>query len=94
MNRLDDCKQVGSSVATMLARSGIGRLRLIDFDLVTLSSLNRHATATLSDVGTPKVLTAKRFFKKIAPWVKIDARAELFSIEDADELLSGTLQVL
>ena len=35
----------------MLARSGVGRIRLIDFDQVTLSSLNRHATATRDDVG-------------------------------------------
>jgi len=31
---------VGSACATMLVRSGIGRLRLIDFDQVSLSSLN------------------------------------------------------
>ncbi|RCK67197.1 hypothetical protein Cantr_03489 [Candida viswanathii] len=30
-------------------------LRIIDFDQVSLSSLNRHAVATLKDVGTPKV---------------------------------------
>ena len=36
--------------------SGVSSIRLIDFDYVTLSSLNRHATARLADVGTPKVL--------------------------------------
>lgn len=46
---------VGSHAAHMLARSGVGRLRVIDFDQVTLSSLNRHAVATLADVGLPKV---------------------------------------
>ncbi|KAJ7794448.1 hypothetical protein B0H14DRAFT_3496970 [Mycena olivaceomarginata] len=35
---------------------GISHIRLIDFDYVTLSSLNRHATAALADVGTPKKL--------------------------------------
>jgi len=81
---------VGSAASTMLARSGVGRLRLIDFDLVTLSSLNRHANATLADVGTPKVLTAKKYFKRIAPWVKVEARNDLFSLTDADELLGGS----
>lgn len=33
---------VGSHAAHMLARSGVGRLRLVDFDQVTLSSLNRY----------------------------------------------------
>jgi hypothetical protein len=42
---------VGSHAAHMLARSGVGKLRLVDFDQVTLSSLNRHAVATRDDVG-------------------------------------------
>ena len=46
---------VGSHCAHMLARSGVGRLRLVDFDQVSLSSLNRHAVATHADVGRPKV---------------------------------------
>ncbi|KAJ7641297.1 hypothetical protein FB45DRAFT_1124927 [Roridomyces roridus] len=51
------CGGVGSWAAVMLVRSfrGVSKIRLIDFDYVTLSSLNRHATATLTDVGTPKV---------------------------------------
>ena len=45
-----------------LARSGVGRLRLVDFDNVSLSSLNRHAVATRDDVGRPKVtVCAERF---------------------------------
>lgn len=35
-------------------RSGVKKLRVIDFDQVTLSSLNRHAVATWEDVGRPK----------------------------------------
>ena len=56
VTRLPDCLRqgVGSHAAHMLLRSGVGRLRLIDFDQVTLSSLNRHATATRQDVGLPK----------------------------------------
>lgn len=45
---------VGSHAAHLLLRSGVGRLRLIDFDQVSLSSLNRHALATRTDVGMPK----------------------------------------
>ena len=46
---------IGSHCAHMLARSGIGKLRFVDFDQVTLSSLNRHAIATRADVGISKV---------------------------------------
>ena len=42
---------VGSHCATALARSGVGKLRLVDYDQVSVSSLNRHACATRADVG-------------------------------------------
>lgn len=64
------CGGVGSWAATMLLRSGVGHLLLIDYDLATLSSLNRHACATLEDVGTPKVVAMQKYFAKIAPWAK------------------------
>ncbi|KAK6505698.1 hypothetical protein TWF481_007590 [Arthrobotrys musiformis] len=80
---------VGSWCATMLVRSGIGRVRLIDFDQVTLSSLNRHAVATLEDVGTPKVLAMKKRLEAVAPWVEVEACAELWTEKDAKRLLDG-----
>ncbi|KAF9161048.1 hypothetical protein DFQ27_002695 [Actinomortierella ambigua] len=80
---------VGSWAANMLIRSGVGKIRLIDFDQVTLSSLNRHATAVQADVGTPKVIAMKKAFRNIAPWVEVDARVELFQEDSAEELLSG-----
>ncbi|KAG0146638.1 hypothetical protein CROQUDRAFT_671035 [Cronartium quercuum f. sp. fusiforme G11] len=80
---------VGSAAATSLARSGVGRIRLIDFDQVTLSSLNRHATATREDVGIPKVQSCKNLFAKIAPWITIDARTAQFTLTDAPGLLEG-----
>ena len=46
---------VGSHILSCLARSGIGEIAIIDFDRVTLSSLNRHAFATRVHVGYPKV---------------------------------------
>lgn len=74
----------------MLLRSGVGKIRLIDFDQVTLSSLNRHAVATLADVGTPKVQTLRKRLEEIAPWVSIDARNELWRMEVGDDLLAGS----
>jgi len=73
----------------MLVRSGVGKIRIIDFDQVSLSSLNRHATAVQADVGTPKVTAMKKAFRSIAPWVEVDARVELFQEDCAEELLSG-----
>ncbi|KAK2879936.1 hypothetical protein FQN49_000724 [Arthroderma sp. PD_2] len=82
------CGGVGSHAAAALARSGVGRIRLIDFDQVTLSSLNRHALATLADVGTPKVHCIERRLQQIAPWVRFDCRNQLYSEAAADQLLN------
>ncbi|PGH03117.1 hypothetical protein AJ79_07444 [Helicocarpus griseus UAMH5409] len=82
------CGGVGSHAAAALARSGVPRIRLVDFDQVTLSSLNRHAVATLSDVGTPKVHCIKKRLEQIVPWVRFDCRDELYSEAAADSLLS------
>ena len=80
---------VGSHAAVHLLRSGVRNLRLIDFDQVTLSSLNRHAVATRSDVGTPKVVAIKKYCHQIFPTANIEARVELFSMDKADELISS-----
>ncbi|KAG1117527.1 hypothetical protein G6F42_013412 [Rhizopus arrhizus] len=80
---------VGSWAALMLMRSGVKRIRIIDFDQVTLSSLNRHAVATLEDVGTPKVRCIKTHFKQIAPFVQVEDCIDLLNADNVDELLSG-----
>jgi tRNA A37 threonylcarbamoyladenosine dehydratase len=80
---------VGSHAANMLVRSGVTHIRLVDFDQVTLSSLNRHAMATLPDVGTPKVEAMRKYFEKLIPWCKVEAIPQMFKAESAAELLSG-----
>lgn len=60
---------VGSHAAHLLLRSGVGKLRLVDFDQVTLSSLNRHAVAVRADVGIPKATCLEQHFKQILPEV-------------------------
>ncbi|KAL2868490.1 tRNA threonylcarbamoyladenosine dehydratase [Aspergillus lucknowensis] len=82
------CGGVGSHAVASLARSGVSKIRLIDFDQVTLSSLNRHALATLADVGTPKVHCIRRRLQQIVPWVRFDCRNELFGGSAADDLLA------
>ncbi|KAI1329911.1 ubiquitin-protein ligase molybdopterin-converting factor [Xylariaceae sp. FL0255] len=81
------CGGVGSHCTAALARSGVSRIRLIDFDQVTLSSLNRHAVATLADVGIPKVHCLQRRMLAITPWVHFDLRQEKFWDPAAERLL-------
>ncbi|KAF8429148.1 hypothetical protein EV426DRAFT_702939 [Tirmania nivea] len=83
------CGGVGSWAANMLVRSGVAKVRLIDFDQVTLSSLNRHAVANLEDVGTPKVKCLRRALSAVCPWAEIDAQNSLWDIDVAEKLLEG-----
>jgi tRNA threonylcarbamoyladenosine dehydratase len=83
------CGGVGSRTAVMPVRSGIV---LIDFDycMVTLSSLNCHATTALADVGTAKVRCAARALQAFALFVQVDSRVELWrGGSDGAELLQG-----
>ncbi|KAJ3041875.1 hypothetical protein HDV00_008579 [Rhizophlyctis rosea] len=81
---------VGSHAAHMLLRSGVEHLRLIDFDQVTLSSLNRHALATQNDVGTPKALCLQKHFAEIFPNAKVEIGVEMYTPATAPTLLAGT----
>ncbi|KXH55544.1 ThiF family protein [Colletotrichum salicis] len=82
------CGGVGSHCTAALARSGVSKIRLIDFDQVTLSSLNRHAVATLADVGIPKVQCLYRRLIAIAPWAKYELKNQKFEKIAADALLA------
>ncbi|XP_058766779.1 tRNA threonylcarbamoyladenosine dehydratase 2-like isoform X1 [Vicia villosa] len=80
---------VGSHAASMLLRTGIGKLLLVDFDQVSLSSLNRHAVATRADVGTSKAQCLKEHFLSIFPECQIDAKVLLYDSSTEEEILSG-----
>ncbi|KAF9539790.1 hypothetical protein EC957_004957 [Mortierella hygrophila] len=80
---------IGSWAASMLIKSGVGKIRIIDYDQVSLPGLNQHATATRNDVGTPKAIAMKKAFRTIAPWVHVDAKVERLQEDSAAFLLSG-----
>ncbi|KAK4790089.1 hypothetical protein SAY86_017393 [Trapa natans] len=80
---------VGSHAASMLLRSGVGRILLVDFDQVSVSSLNRHAVATRDDVGIPKAQCLKKHFSLIFPESHIDAKVLLYDTSTEEEILSG-----
>ena len=80
---------VGSHAAHMLARSGCRRVRMVDFDVVTLSSLNRHAVATRDDVTRFKVDACAEHFADFMPGCMMEPLREMFIAADADSLLLG-----
>lgn len=82
---------VGSYAVEALARSGVGYLRLIDFDQVSPTNFNRQLYALHSTVGMPKVVVARARLYDINPDIVIDAREKFFHHETADELLAAPI---
>ena len=62
---------LGSNVATLLARSGIGYLKLVDFDIVEASNLNRQQYR-ISHIGLKKTEVMKTIVKEINPFVEVE----------------------
>ena len=61
---------LGSNVAVLLARSGIGYLKLVDFDIVEASNLNRQQYR-ISHIGIKKTEAIKTIIKEINPFVEV-----------------------
>ena len=66
------CGGLGSAVAVALARIGVGRLILADFDIVEPSNLNRQQFF-VDQIGLPKVDALKANLARINPYVKVAA---------------------
>ena len=62
---------LGSNVAVLLARAGIGYLKLIDFDVVEASNLNRQQYR-ISHIGMKKTEAMKNIIREINPFVEIE----------------------
>lgn len=82
---------VGSHAALALARSGVGGLRLIDFDLVTASSLNRSAAAGPADIGRPKAEALAEQLARTCPDTAVEVRLAFCDAETAPALLAPPL---
>ena len=79
---------VGAAATEALVRSGIGSLRLIDFDRIAKSNLNRQLHTTMDSVGMVKAEAMKNRILAINPQCQVDVRAEKISAENVAELLT------
>jgi len=78
---------VGSKVVFDLIRSGVQKLKIIDYDLVTLSSLNRHAFAKRTDVGKFKSTLIKEYASKARPDIQIESIDSPLLSNNIDEMI-------
>ncbi len=78
---------LGSNIAVSLARAGIGKLILIDFDKVDISNLHRQQYK-VNQIGMCKTTALKDNLKEIAPYVEVDLHTEKITEENCVSLLN------
>jgi tRNA A37 threonylcarbamoyladenosine dehydratase len=78
---------VGSYCAEALARAGVGRLTIIDHDVVAASNINRQLPALLSTVGQPKVELMAARIRDIHPGCELTALREFLVPETVADLV-------
>ena len=88
---------LGSPAAMYLAAAGIGRLGIVDFDVVDYSNLQRQLLHATPDVGRSKLASAKDKINALNPHVQVDTYEVALSSENAldlfapyDVILDGT----
>lgn len=90
------CGALGSVGSEMLARAGVGSLRIVDRDFVELTNLQRQSLFTEADVesSTPKAIAAESALKKINSEIEIAGVVQDLDYRNIDELLEGVDLVL
>ena len=78
---------LGSNIAVMLARSGIGKLLLVDFDLVDVTNLNRQMYF-IPQLGKPKAEALPELLYQINPYVAYESICVKVTPENVKELFS------
>ena len=80
---------LGSPAAVYLAAAGVGKLGLVDFDIVELSNLNRQILHHYHDVGRAKVVSAAEAISDINPDVQVVQHQVQLTSENIMGILTG-----
>jgi adenylyltransferase/sulfurtransferase len=80
---------LGSPIAIYLTAAGIGMIRMIDHDQVTLSNLNRQILHWEEDIGRKKVDSARTKLRNLNSAVEIEAIVETITEGNVSQLVDG-----
>ena len=80
---------LGSPVAMYLAAAGVGRIGIVDFDVVDYSNLQRQIIHGTPDVGRPKLESARDSLAAINPEVRVETHDVALSSSNALDLFRG-----
>src|SRR3984893_1560324 len=77
---------LGAPLGLYLAAAGVGRLGVVDFDVVDFTNLQRQITFSTSDVGRPKIQAAKERLAGLNPQIRIDTYETRLTSDNALDL--------
>ena len=77
---------LGAPLGLYLAAAGVGRLGIVDFDVVDFTNLQRQITFSTSDVGRPKIQAAKERLAGLNPQIRIDTHETRLTSDNALDL--------
>jgi molybdopterin-synthase adenylyltransferase len=85
---------LGAPAALYLAAAGVGRITLIDPDVVELSNLQRQILFRSSDVGVDKARAGQAAIKALDPQIGVEAIVQRLDASNAEQLIAGADVVL
>lgn len=80
---------VGAYAAEMIARAGIGKMTIIDADIIQPSNINRQLPALHSTIGTPKNIVMEKRLMEINPKIELQSFHEFIKDEQTIDLLEN-----
>ncbi len=81
---------LGSSISIYLTVAGVGRLRMVDSDIVALENLNRQILHWDNDIGKKKLDSAEEKLKKMNPHVEVEVISETIDKDSVDDLVGDS----
>ena len=83
---------LGSNIAVMLARSGVGHLHVVDFDIVDITNLNRQAY-TVKHIGKHKVNAIMEILMEINPYIRVTTKCVRVTSDNCKEIF-GSFEIV
>lgn len=80
---------VGSFTVEALARAGVGKITMIDFDVIVMTNLNRQIHALEDTIGQAKVEAMKARILRINPEIEVCALNMLYNADTCAEIFAG-----
>ena len=84
------CGGIGGATTEMLARMGVGKLRIVDKDVFDISNINRQLMSNQESIGRPKTDITKERLESINPSIQVEAFNQELNDKNVLEILKGS----